>query len=88
MAAYLWPLVSCCFYTAIIRQKKKDFEKSKKSKRYSQKIFFTLGLCNKSFVCLHVDYIFIFLWVVLYVIVFLCVYDDTSERQIWVCLIN
>ena len=25
MGAYLRPVISCCFYTAIIKQKKKDF---------------------------------------------------------------
>ena len=30
MDSYLQPLVPCCLYTAVIRQKKKDFEEIEK----------------------------------------------------------
>ena len=37
MAAYLRPLVSCCPYTAIIRQKKNDFGEIEKIEKIQSK---------------------------------------------------
>ena len=71
MDAYLQPLVSCHLYTTIIRQRKKDFGESQKIVKFSKKMW--LFLC----VCVCVDYIFVLLCVVVYVIVSMCVYDDT-----------
>ena len=40
MGAYMRPLVSCCLYTTIIRQKKKDFGEIEKIEIYIQKNVF------------------------------------------------
>ena len=71
MEAYLQPLVSCHLYTAIIRQKKKNLEKSKILKDIV-KIIFTLEL---RIILVYVcgGYIFIMLYVVVYVCVCVCV---------------
>ena len=50
MYAYLQPLVSCCLYTTIIRQKKKDFGEIEKIEKDSVKRMFTLELRISLFV--------------------------------------
>ena len=79
--AYLWPLVSCRHRTSIIRQKKKDFGETEKSKNTTKRTF-TLELritllcvCARARVCVSVcvDYICQLLCVVVYVVVSMCV---------------
>ena len=52
----LRPLVSCHFYIAIIRQRKKDFGEIEKIKKYNQRMFMlelriTLFFCMSVCVC-------------------------------------
>ena len=77
MDAYLRPLVSCCLFTTIIRQRKKAIGEIEKIEKYSQKnidvrIAYN-SLCVCVCVCVCVDYICVLLCVVVYVIVSLCV---------------
>ena len=83
MDAYLWPLVSYRFYTTIIRQRKKDFEENeenKKKKKYSQKNAYVRTAYNPVCVCVCVDYIWVLLYVVVYLIVSLYVCMIYTQR--------
>ena len=84
------------FHVVFIRQssgrKRKILEKSKKSKNKVE-IMFTFELRITLCVCVYVrvcvDYICVFLCVVVYMFVTMCVYDDTCVgKQICSCLLN
>ena len=89
MDANMRPLVSCPLYTIIIRQRKKDFVEIEKIEKY--KIMFMLDLrITLMCVCVCVCglYLCVVVWVE-YVIVNMCVYDDTCATwQICGCLMN
>ena len=76
MEAYLRPLVSCCLYTTIIRQKKKDLGEIEKIEKYSEKNVYVRIAYNFWCVCVCVciDYICILLCVAIYVIASMCMF--------------
>ena len=74
MDAYMQPLILFHLFIIIIRQKKKKFGEIKKSKIYNLKNFYVKSAYKSGFfVCLCVDYIFVFCCVVVYAIVSGCV---------------
>ena len=90
MEAYLRSLVLCCLHTTFIQQIKKDFEEIKKTTNTVNRMFtlgshITLLVC----VCVCMYYICVLFCVVVYVVVSMCVYDDTCVTwKIWACLMN
>ena len=82
MDAYLWPLLSPRFYTKVIWRRKKDFgeiEKNRKINAYVRVVYNSLcvRVCTCVRLCECVDYICVLFCMVVYVIISMCVYDDT-----------
>ena len=99
---YLWPLISCCLYTTIIRQRKKDFGEIEKIGKYSEKnVYVRIALthlcmcvcvcmCVSVCVCVLIIFECCCLWSCMWLLVmYVCVYNDTcAARQIWGYLLN